>query len=589
MKIFYFSLFLGCLFVFNAKSQSVILNHNLNDELKSAKTYISSGNADSAKILLNEVIKTAQKKNDTKVYIEAKLALGRMEADRGNNVMAFKLYQEALLKAESINDKSFIAHTYKNIGALYISWKKFTEALDYYNKAEVLAREVNEDELIADCQNNKGTVYEQLLLYDKAIIAYKNAYDIYLAKDITPKIAMALSNLAIVYKYEKKYDASLKYNFKAIELSVKTGDEWMQAATYNNIGNLYGEIGNYQLAIKYCERALEISKKISAIEIIESTYDSMSDAAKRAGDYKMALAYQKLFTEYNKKFINEENTKQLSELNVKFETEKKQKLIQQQQFEISRKNQWLYGSLIFLFLGLVVFYLVIRNNKYKQDKKLQLEILKQQDLASKAILEAEEKERKRIASDLHDGLGQMFSTVKLNLSGLENQVQFKDKQVKTNFFKTMDLVDVSCKELRNISHQMASDVLMKLGMVAAIRDFIQNINQDKLKVNFQSVNINERIPSNIETVLYRVVQESVNNVIKHAKASNLDIQLLKEEHELTLIIEDNGVGFDVKEIGNAAGIGLQNIKSRIEYLRGTIDFDSAKNRGTVISIYVPLG
>lgn len=588
MKLLPLSLLFVCLFACSALGQSVILNHNLNDELKNAKSYVGKGHTDSAKLLPNELIKSAEKKNDGKVYVEAKIALGRIEGDKGNNVVAFKLYQEALAKAEFIHDKSLIAHIYKNTGALYVSWKKFKDALDYYNKAEALAKDVNDVELMADCQNNKGTVYEQLLLYDKAVITYKNAYDIYSTKGISAKIAMALSNLAIVYKFQKNYDESLKYNFKAIELSVKTGDEWMQAATYNNIGNLYGEIGNYQLAMKYCERALEIAKKIDAIEIIESTYDSMSDAAKTAGNYKAALTYQKLFTEYNNKFINSENTKQLSELNIKFETEKKQKLIQQQQFEISQKNHWLYGSLIFLFFIMIVSYLFVRNTKYKQEKNLQVEILKQQDFASKSILKAEENERKRIASDLHDGLGQMFSTVKLNLSGLENDVEFKDELVKANFLKTINLVDTSCKELRGISHRMASDVLMKLGIVAAIRDFIQNIDQSKLKVNFEAVGINDRIPSNIETVLYRIAQESVSNVIKHAKATNLDIQLLKEENELTLIIEDNGVGFNIKDINNFDGIGLKNIKSRVEYLKGTIDFDSAVNRGTVISIYVPL-
>ena len=149
-------------------------------------------------------------------------------------------------------------------------------------------------------------------------------------------------------------------------------------------------------------------------------------------------------------------------------------------------------------------------------------------------------------------------------------------------------MDTSCKELRSISHQMASDVLIKLGIVAAIKDFIQNIDQNLLKTNFQSVGLDERISSGIETVLYRIVQESVNNVIKHAKATHLDIQLLKEAHELTLIIEDNGVGFNINEMENFNGIGLRNIKSRIEYLKGTIDFDSAPNRGTVISIFVPL-
>ncbi|NRF40881.1 sensor histidine kinase [Pedobacter foliorum] len=575
--------YLTCLLYFLLLSgQADAQRQNAATKLQVAIDSMNKGNTDTAEVLFNQVIVEASKSNNFDLIARAKMNVGRIYADKGRNVIALGLYQEALTQAESVQNRKLQAAILKHIGALYISWKKFNEALTYYNKAEQLAVAVGDEELIADCQNNKGTVYEQQKKFDEAIKVYKNALDIYTRKNITAKISMALSNVAIVYKFQKNYQESLKYNFKAISLSEKTGDEWMMAATYNNIGNLYGEIGDYKNAILYCERALSIAKKIDALEIVESIYDSMAEAAAKAGDYKNAYAYRKQFSAAMDQFINIENAKQLSELNVKYETEKKHKIIQQQQFEITKRNYWLLVATLIFILVLLALYFSYRVYRHKQEQKLQQEVFRQKEVSAKALFEGEQNERIRIARDLHDGLGQMLSLVKMNLSSVEKPVPSLEQSMK--------LVDQTIDELRRISHNLIPEAL-NFGIFQALEDLAEKINASgstHMEIDIEQGLIERKFEMLKELSIYRVVQEIVNNMIKHARASQIHLTIGTNDIGIVLRISDNGCGLDEDAIGRSKGIGWNNIHTRVHLLDGKIKIHSEKLSGTQIEIFLPL-
>jgi signal transduction histidine kinase len=207
---------------------------------------------------------------------------------------------------------------------------------------------------------------------------------------------------------------------------------------------------------------------------------------------------------------------------------------------------------------------------------------------SKAVIEAEENERQRIAKDLHDGVGQMMSAARMNLSAFESEINFNNVNQKQSFEKIVELVDESCKEVRTVSHIMMPNALMKNNLAVAIRDFVEKLDKKKLEVHVDTEGLDERLDSNLETVLYRVIQECVTNVIKHADATTLDISLIRDTDGISGTIEDNGKGFDIADKEKFEGIGLKNIITRIEYLKGTVDFDSAPGRGTVIALHVPV-
>jgi signal transduction histidine kinase len=151
-----------------------------------------------------------------------------------------------------------------------------------------------------------------------------------------------------------------------------------------------------------------------------------------------------------------------------------------------------------------------------------------------------------------------------------------------------DLIKDAASEVRAVSHSMVPNALLKSGLVSALRDFVQRIGTEKQHINLVLHGLNDRLNENVETVVFRVLQELVNNIIKHAHATEITIQLIKENTELHIMVEDNGKGFDINQLEEKSGIGLKNITSRVEYLNGTVDFDSTIGKGTTVMIDLPL-
>lgn len=577
MKTLYSIVLLSLFVSFTVKSQNLSSHQK---KLEKALKFITKYELDSAETILKEISTETLKTKDPKTYIRAQLNLGRLNGDKGSNVIALQYYQNAMKIAEKTDDKEVIPHILKNMGVLFVSWKKFDQAFNYYDKAEQLARELDNEELVADCNNNKGIIYEQLNQYDKALDAYKTALELYIKKQIPGKIAMSYSNIAIVYKFQKKYNESIKYNLKSIAISEIQDDKWSIAATYNNIGNLYGEMGNYPKAIEYCNKALAIAKEIDAGEIIESTYDSMAEAAAKVGDYKNAFLYHKLFSESMSKFMNKENTRQLTELNIKYESEKKQNLINQQEFQIKQKNNWIIFIVLLFLVSLITVFLIYKNYRHKQNRKLQKEIFKQQELETKALFEGEQNERIRIARDLHDSVGQMLSLVKMNLSSQEQKPETENIQ---------NLVDKTIAEVRSISHNLIPEEL-SFGIFPALENLAEKINHStnaSMEINMDDSIQNIKFQKQNELSIYRIVQEVINNMIKHSNASKIQLSITKIGNNLKLNIEDNGTGMDTGDLKNSKGIGWKNVNARINMMDGKLKINSEKLKGTLIEITLP--
>jgi signal transduction histidine kinase len=282
------------------------------------------------------------------------------------------------------------------------------------------------------------------------------------------------------------------------------------------------------------------------------------------------------------------NPKALAEMQTKYETEKSDRLIEQQQNRIKFQNYLFVGIAGLVILVSLLLFSVYKRNKLRQETAMKTQLMKQQEAAVKAVMEAEENERQRIAKDLHDGLGQMMSAAKMNLSAFESEIHFANAEQKNSFAKIITLLDESCKEVRTVSHIMMPNALLKNNLGTAIHEFADKISSKSLQVHVSAEGLDERVDSNIEIVLYRVIQECVNNVIKHSGATTLDISLIRDKDGISGTIEDNGKGFDITDKEQFEGIGLKNIITRIEYLKGTVDFDSAPGRGTVVALHVPV-
>jgi two-component system NarL family sensor kinase len=516
-------------------------------------------------------------------------SLGNIEYDRNDYAKALELYLAAAQKFEKANDLKGLSGDYIWIGNVFNEGlHQFDKAVEYFTKSLEIATKLNDSTLISYNYNNLGQAYYFAKNYDKALDYYLLSKKIKTLLQDDRGIGSANGNISNVFFDRKQYDSAIYYNNMAFEIRQKQNDKKGMATSYSNAGNIYLLQKKYAQAFDSYNKAIAMAKEIDFKEPIIESYNGLSNYYEQTGNPKEALAYFKKYKQENDSVFNTDITEKLSSIQTKYETAKKQQVINEQKYQLEKKQYWLYGSIGLLFLLSLLGFSYYKRNKLKQEKRLQLEVMKQQDLATKAVLEAEEKERQRIARDLHDGVGQVMSAAKMNLSAFENELSFKDEEQKLSFEKVINLVDEGCKEVRNVSHQMMPNALLKAGLASAIKEFIDKIDSRILKVNLYSEGLNERLDNNVEIVLYRVIQECVNNVIKHSGANQLDISLIKDTDGISATIEDNGKGFNTTEKAKFEGIGLKNIQLRIEFLKGTVDFDSAAGKGTLVAIHVPV-
>ncbi|GAB2823487.1 tetratricopeptide repeat-containing sensor histidine kinase [Ferruginibacter profundus] len=514
--------------------------------------------------------------------------LGAIESVKGNYAAAVKYYFDAMNIWEALANKRGVMFTKNNIGEVYGNLRKSDLQLQYLTEALAIATENNFKDGEALAKQNLSIYYSSKNDFKKAFTSQLDAVLLFEQQNKLSEAALGYSNAGAYQFLSGHTDSALIYYFKAKDIGEKLKDVRVLSMSYANIAEAYENQNKIPEAIETYNKCIALSKPEKLKEQLLFCYGQLAGIYQKKEDYPEAIQFLKLQASVKDSILNITSAKQINELQEKYETEKKEHTIQQQQFEITKKNYWLAGGIVFFLLTVLLGISFYRSNKLKQAKKLQAEIMHQQDLATRAIIQAEENERKRIASDLHDGIGQTMSAAKMNLSSIESRLDFNNAEDKVAFEKIVNLVDESCKEVRNVSHNMMPNALLKSGLSSAVKEFIDKIDSRVLKVNLYSEGLNERLDSNVETVLYRVIQECVNNVIKHSGANELDISLIKDADGIAATIEDNGKGFAEAANLRSEGIGLKNIKTRIEYLKGTVDFDSAPGKGTLVAIHVPL-
>jgi signal transduction histidine kinase len=241
------------------------------------------------------------------------------------------------------------------------------------------------------------------------------------------------------------------------------------------------------------------------------------------------------------------------------------------------------AAIIFIVFVLGLLFLLMQFRKRKIIYEKEKEVL-----TLESLLQGQEIERARMAKDLHDGLGGMLSGIKLNLSSMKGNVIIQEKDVNL-FTKSIDQLDNAIAEMRRVAHNMMPEALLKFGLTEAVQDYCDGINESNtVKIKFTNIGLTTPLEKSIEVILYRILQELTNNAIKHASASTIIVQLSKNENILNLTVEDDGKGFDTKQLANIKGTGLLNVQSRVDYLKGNLSIESEKGKGTTVNIDVAL-
>jgi len=208
-------------------------------------------------------------------------------------------------------------------------------------------------------------------------------------------------------------------------------------------------------------------------------------------------------------------------------------------------------------------------------------------LSLSAMLEGQEAERIRIAKDLHDGLGSLLATVKAHFGKVQDEIK-KLENLKI-YERATSMIDEACDEVRRISHNLMPGVLRASGLAAAVNQIVNALeNTYGLIVDYEVAGLEERLNESEELFIYRIIQELCNNIVKHAQAKNILIQMIASRNNIQIVVEDDGKGFDMNTISQKSGIGIRSLRSRVDYLKGTLDFNTAVSKGTSVTINIPI-
>jgi len=527
-----------------------------------------------------------KKANNLKQVALSTMNKGNLFLWQSDNKNALINYFEAL----KITEKNKFNHQsgliYKNIGVVFSNQDKQKEALEYANKALQVFLNLKDDEQIAGAYINVGNCYFNQYDANNALDNYKKAEKISIKTNNLENLSFVYNNIGSVY-IEDKGDTIQGVNYlkKSIDIRTQLNDLNGLIFSYNNIANIYIGLKKFDLAeeniIKAKQYAIEANNKR---ELTES-FRLLSYLNESKNDYKQALHFHKLYLKQKDSLINEKNNKDVKELDIKYQTEKKEKQILQQQAEVKQKNIWLLLISSFVIIGFILF----RN--FRAKAKLQKEQL---ELENKLLEEQSnykiQEQRLDISRELHDNVGSQLTFIISILDNLKSSsVQF-DEAIDKKIDTLTNFANKSISELRDTIWVLNSKQLSLSELKSRMLNFIKDAGESVDTIRFQfdfDIQNDVQLSSKQAINLYRILQEIVNNAIKHANAKDISVSISQIENELQIKISDNGIGFDY-ESKKKKSFGLTNVQNRVQEVNGSLQVESNEAKGTNYSITVKL-
>jgi two-component system NarL family sensor kinase len=494
----------------------------------------------------------AEKTGEKKRIAHYESLIGFIHLRQSNPVAAEKYYRSYLSYAVSVKDTLTIADVYTSLAECDMATGKFNSALNYMKQSLAMYQDLHAKKRLSKVDRIPYTLF---------------------------KIGYCLG-------VQERTDSAMKYVLQSLYYAKIYPCNLYDVAQYKiYAGNLYLRQGMRKDAARMLHEGLQLAIDIDHKENIRDAFFYLQQLFAKHKQYDSAYHYNILFTRLKDSIANEITTREIEQIETTYALEKKDnqiKLLEQEKKlqEARTKRQLLWRNLLIVITVMIMILIVflLNRNYLRRKNRLQQEINARQNEIFNISASVQDHERKRIAKDLHDGMGTLLSAAKLKLSALQDQ----------RVGDTINLLDDAIAELRNISHNLMPATLSKLGLVAALENLFSKIrNLANLEINLVVHGFTGRIPEEKEMILYRIVLELVNNVVKHANATALTVQLIKYPGEIMLTVEDNGSGFSENALYKT-GIGLSNIRSRIAYLEGSMRIDTNQDAGTTVIVDVPV-
>ena len=527
-------------------------------------------------------------------------ALGTIQLRQGNYLDALQFLLKASVRLDSLGNKTTLIKTYNNLSTLYMLLKQPDKAEIYAKECLLLAEKNNDQHLISSASSNLAAIQIEQKKYSDVLPYLVRAEKIARSGNDNYILELCYYNMGMYYySYLNDYKSAIFYTQKALKNASDMNNLWEEARIYINLAGFYAANSQYNEAGECAKKALELSKRLNFKDLEQRAYFFLAES--QAFDSNFKSAYKNLSESYSLRdtVFKEENREQINNLETQYQADKKAKeiLLLQKEKKISllilkRRNVEITAliTIIILLSGIAVlvtrhfYHKRIIEKKEKDIRGYKIKELENEKilLATQSVLTGEENERKRIARDLHDSLGGMLNSARTSLNWFRNNNGLSENK---ELCLTTDLINTSIKELRRVARNMMPETLIKLGMKDTLDDFCRETGKVHGKdITFQFFGEFERVDQNLEINSFRVVQELVNNSVRHSDATNILVQMIQENGRLCLIVTDNGKGFDMSRIDSGAGFGLGNIKSRVELYKGSLDINTAPGKGVEVTV-----
>ncbi len=611
--------------------------------MEAGKLYLQS-QPDSAVFFISQSLTVAEKTNFERGIAKCRINrayaynnLGRYKASVADCQVAIPICRRLDMKKELVASFNNLGNAWDFLGNRWQAIDAFSEALQAMEGANLPPH------FPIIVRNNLARQYENLGLFQKSFDYGKQSYEEAAAMGDSSLVASGLHIMAFAALSLGREAEALGYCRRVARIAREVNDPVLLVFALNNIavisyweqpaaaekmmqeaftvaqgsGDLFGEIAalqglarfsiwsrRFSQAEQYANRALEKAQQENMNDEVASCYLLLSDIALATGKTKLHYDLRRSFY-MNDTLTNNQLVHATQELETKYETAQKEQQIvslqqekELQQLRLRQKNGLiggLAGAAVLMVVLAALAWINLQNRRklFNQETRIQAQKIKEleqerQLSIADAVMQGQEKERSRLARDLHDGLGGMLSGIKQALFAMKGN-QILPETSAAALSQVVSDLDRSINELRHIARNMMPEALVRFGLKDALEDFCDHLKQSgELKIHFQSFGMEERLPQETEVVLFRIAQELLNNVVRHAKASNSLVQLLRDKGRLSLTVEDDGKGFDAAALNQVQGIGWVNIRSRVNYLGGELDVRSAPGEGCSVHIEMQL-
>ncbi|QOI97444.1 MAG: sensor histidine kinase [Flammeovirgaceae bacterium] len=559
--------------------------------------YDVTGTADSARFYFESGLEKTRSHGFTDLEVKFLNGLGLNNWNRGHYQTALDLFLQVNKQNQLLDKSKQIPQStpLNNIGLIYQELGLYEKALEYHRKAlEIRLRDAALLAQAATSYNNIGICLYHLKKYEEAEGIYRTGLALAREHKFLRQYYDLAGNMANTLAALNRYEEAQRFNLEIInhDPSIKLPDKFLMNIRSAAAG-IYLNMGKPDAALPLIENGLALISQKPELEFYApDLYRYASAYYYRRGDAQKGREYGNKQQEILEQRFSKRNAESLAEMEIKYQTAEKERKILDQQLVIEHgnlllarqrsQNIMLVGALIVLALLTGIGYIYFRTRQKVREQQL---LLSEKQQRLQAVLQATEEERQRIARDLHDGIGQQLSGAIMQLESVLHNNDQGTSQAHISLL--VENLRKTSSEVRTLSHQMMPRSLTELGLVPAISDLLnRTFSGTSVQCSFHHYQAEERFNAQTELTLFRVVQELVNNIIRHAQAHNVSVNLLRMKDKLRLTVEDDGIGFKENTVNN--GYGLMNIRSRLEGVNGTVLFERNGHAGTLVTVTIPV-